>query len=438
MAHNESIDGPSYFAQDVRMATSTLSRSPSQQELRTALAGDKTLRLTYVTDVLDDAKSGAVITAQRFLAALRAHIKIRILTTDVGGPNITVLPSIQLPVGNGIMKANGMRFGRPIRALMEPVIAASDVVYVHLPFWLSQEAIAIAQRLGKPIVAGYHILPNHLVNFWRQPPKWLLALLHQWMIHNIYRHADAVVAPSNFARQQLLQGGLERFGIPVHVISNGIPSQFAALPTPEPIGQAPGQQDTLMKVVCVGRFSTEKNQATVIRAIAAARHGRQMQLYLVGAGPLEASYRKLAQQLQQPAHIGYIANDALTGLLQQADVVVHAATLETEGMSLLEAMGCGAPVLIADSPLSAAPELIAHEAKYLFAAEQVQALADKLDAWFESPSLRATAKQFVIERAKNYAFANSVTAFTNLLQQVAHCSTNNGAKLSIDKTIVFS
>jgi hypothetical protein len=60
-----------------------------------------------------------------------------------------------------------------------------------------------------------------------------------------------------------------------------------------------------------------------------------------------------------------VPSDELPRYYSAADLFVHAAEVELEGMSVLEAMACGAPRLIARAPKSAASQF-APDPRYLF------------------------------------------------------------------------
>ena len=84
-----------------------------------------------------------------------------------------------------------------------------------------------------------------------------------------------------------------------------------------------------------------------------------------------------------------------------ADLYVHAASIEIEGMTILEAMGCGLPLLIADSPKSAAKQFALDE-KSLFNFEEVSDLVSKVDYWVENPDKLRKAKEQYLELSSGY------------------------------------
>jgi 1,2-diacylglycerol 3-alpha-glucosyltransferase len=112
----------------------------------------------------------------------------------------------------------------------------------------------------------------------------------------------------------------------------------------------------------LGRLHREKNLATLIRAmpaILAAHPGAQ--LVIVGRGYQRAMLTSLARRCGVASSVtfcGFVPDEDLPAAYAACDLFVLPSLAELEGMAVLEAMACGKPVLIADSRLSAATELV--------------------------------------------------------------------------------
>lgn len=70
------------------------------------------------------------------------------------------------------------------------------------------------------------------------------------------------------------------------------------------------------------------------RDFSAGRHSHNIDLHLAGSGPLERDLRKLATPLAAQIHIGFIPSNELIALLARADIYVHCALVEIEGLLL--------------------------------------------------------------------------------------------------------
>jgi alpha-1,6-mannosyltransferase len=100
--------------------------------------------------------------------------------------------------------------------------------------------------------------------------------------------------------------------------------------------------------IYVGRFAGEKQLETVLAAWAEVHRRTGARLVLVGAGPREARLR--AQATGAVHWIPYVRDrDQLADLVAACDLYVAPGPAETFGLSALEAMASGLPVLSVDS-----------------------------------------------------------------------------------------
>ena len=115
-----------------------------------------------------------------------------------------------------------------------------------------------------------------------------------------------------------------------------------------------------------------------------AKHAPEIRLIFAGQGPLEKEYEKLANQLPKKPIMHYFTPVDLRKIMSQADLVVHCADVEIEGMACMEAFASGCVPVIADSPLSSTVSYALTD-NNRFPAGDSTALAEKIDYWFEHP-----------------------------------------------------
>jgi glycosyltransferase involved in cell wall biosynthesis len=96
---------------------------------------------------------------------------------------------------------------------------------------------------------------------------------------------------------------------------------------------------------------------------------------------------------------------------------VHASEVELEGIAVLEAMSAGLPVLVAESPESAASELAVSD-DFRFPAGDPRALAEKIDALVERPSLLRDERDRRRTGAGPITFAESVERLLRVYRSV--------------------
>ncbi len=110
------------------------------------------------------------------------------------------------------------------------------------------------------------------------------------------------------------------------------------------------------KLLCVARFSEEKNLALLIRAFKRSNVSRTWSLSLVGGGPLKEELIKLSADA--PVEIIEWAKYAdLPHIYAQAGCFVLPSRFEPWGLVANEAMAAGLPIILSDQ-VGALPELL--------------------------------------------------------------------------------
>lgn len=366
------------------------------------------MRIAFVTDTYEDGIAGGVVSAVRFVEALRRRHEVTVVATGAPAPGKVVIPGFRFPLK--AMHENRFTFGWASRGLLRGVFSGVDVVHVNFPWPLGFRAVRVAHRMGKPLVAAFHVQPeNVLLNInleSRAVADWLYR--HCW-VNGFFRYADAVVCPSEFAAQRLREFGLT---VPTYVVSNGAPPSRvrAALHTAQ-VG------DGTFLVLSVGRLAREKRQDVIIDAVARSRHRERIRLVIAGAGPLEQELRERAAALQLPVEFGYVSDERLNQLYRDAALFVHASEVELEGMAVLEAMSAGLPVLVANAPDSAARDF-AGGPEFQFRPGDPDDLARQLDALFDTPGLLAAGARRSLERARQLDFASSTRNLEMVYERV--------------------
>lgn len=342
----------------------------------------RALHIAFVCDTVAGRLGGGVVAARHVIAALRARHRVTVVAADASGPDDVRLPSLQIPVR--AMREMQFTMARPDRALLERRFADVDVVHVQFPFWLGMAAVDAARRAGRPVVAAFHVQPENVLANVGIRSSWLSRRVYALWVSRFFARADAVVVPTSFAERKLRGHGLTR---PVHVVSNGVPPDLRLPLSPEREPEHAG----VFLVLSVGRLASEKRPDVILEALRRCRHRDRIRLVLAGAGPMEEELRAKARELPHPPEIGFLPRERLARLLATADLFVHASDVELEGIAVLEALSAGLPVLVANSPESAASELAPSE-DFRFPAGDATALAAKIDALVEQPETLLVAR----------------------------------------------
>ncbi|HEX3788984.1 MAG TPA: glycosyltransferase [Pseudonocardiaceae bacterium] len=189
-------------------------------------------------------------------------------------------------------------------------------------------------------------LAARLPTLWRYGGAVLDPAVRRWNC-GLARRFDTVVVTSAFAEHEFAElgvGTIRRIPLGVDLAT------FRPVPRPP----RPGP----VRLAYAGRLSPEKNPQGAIGAVRQlVRDGLDVRLDVYGNGVAEAALRRQAAGLPVVFH-GFLGDRAeLAARLADADIAFAPSAAETFGLSVLEALACGTPVVAADT--GAAPELLA-------------------------------------------------------------------------------
>ncbi len=366
--------------------------------------------ITLVVDTFNVHNNGTTVSAMRFAATLisRGHTVRVVACGEPGdapwpgrGPEMYWVPELVVPIASRLAHRQNTVFAKPDREVLIAAIKGADVVHIYQPWPLGRVAERIARQLGVPAIAAFHVQPEHITyNIglgWFPPAAHFVYVLLRLAF---YRRFADIHCPSKFIAAQLRRHG---YRARLHVISNGVGSTFR--PGPARVRNA----DAPFRILMVGRFSPEKRQDVLIRAVRRSRHAARIQLHLAGQGPREKRLRRMATKLANPAQFGYYSQAELLELIRSCDLYVHASDVEIEGVSCMEAFSCGLVPIISDSRRSATGQF-ALGPENLFRSGDPSSLAERIDGWIEDPGSLDAASDTYARYAELYAVDRSVKA----------------------------
>lgn len=105
-------------------------------------------------------------------------------------------------------------------------------------------------------------------------------------------------------------------------------------------------EDTIL-ICMVGRFSNAKDQPTIIKAM--CNLPEHIHLLLVGEGPLEEYNKQLAKKhgVSERVHFLGFRND-IERILKTSDIIIQSSNWEGFGLTAVEGMAAGKPVIASD------------------------------------------------------------------------------------------
>jgi len=326
------------------------------------------------------------------------------------------LPGFYLPGTKESMKNMGFMWARGKKKTLRKAYEGADLVQVQLPFFVARNAVRVAKKMNIPVMGACHIQSQNITGAMRTGNKLLNYLINVWFNLELFKKVDAIHCPSEFAADLIKSKGSNAH---FRVISNGIPKQYKPLTTLE----RPELFEDKFVLMNVGRHALEKNQGIMIDAVLKSKYKDKIKLLICGKGELTEKLRDQGKALPVEPLIRYISDEEKYLYLNTADMYLHSSGVELESLSVLEAIGCGLPNLIEDSPNSAT-SMFALDDRLIFQTEEE--LTEKIDFWYENRALLPELKKQTLLAAENYRIENSVVSMEELYNDVIQA--HKGAK----------
>ena len=186
---------------------------------------------------------------------------------------------------------------------------------------------------------------------------------------------------------------------------------------------APGNEERQDFLLYVGGISPTKNLETLLRAFAASR-ARTSGTRLVLAGDYAGDrFRtchhelvRLARELgleQTATFVGYVPDAELVPLYRRARLFVMPSWDEGFGLPAVEAMACGAPVLVSRGH---ALEEVVGGAGLLADPRSAESFREQIDRALSDEALRAELSRRSIERAAAFSWTRAAREVLRVLQ----------------------
>ncbi|HKW79243.1 MAG TPA: glycosyltransferase family 1 protein [Candidatus Limnocylindria bacterium] len=311
-----------------------------------------------------------------------------------------------------------LRLRRPELSMLalDPVLLS-----VELPF--SRPRIYHSVQLGLPALRAYRtavtihdLAPLHWPEHYLRLPHARVG--HLWQ-YALAKRADAIIAVSEATKRDVI----ERLGVPesrVTVIPEAVDASFD--PPPRDMAQARVATSFGIDgpyVLYVGQFDPRKNMDGLVSAFARAAESHP-DLRLVVAGDLGKLAPFLHDALDRGraprsrvALVGHVPDSDLAALYAGAECLLHAALLEGFGLTPLESLAAGTPVV---GLRAGAVEEVVGDAGLLV---EPDALGDALLRYLDDESLRTRLRAGSRARAALFSWDRAARDTLDLYRRLA-------------------
>ncbi|HYK83489.1 MAG TPA: N-acetyl-alpha-D-glucosaminyl L-malate synthase BshA [Gemmatimonadales bacterium] len=329
-----------------------------------------------------------------------------------------------------------LRGGFAERVTFHEVVPADYPLFEHSPYAL---ALAVKQhevalREGLELMHAHYAIP-HAATAWlakqmlqAQRELKVVTTLHGTDITLVgqdpsyftitkfsIEHSDAVTAVSTFLKEETYRAfGCD--GCDVRVIPNFI-STAEFYPAPDGTCRRALAPPDHKILIHVSNFRPVKRVVDVVRIFAAVRRALPATLVLAGDGPDRDIAEQEVDRLGLRADVRFPGKvDRVADLLRGSDLFLLPSQTESFGLSGLEAMACGVPVLA--SRTGGLPEVIVDgETGYLLPVGAVDAFAAQALTVLRDAPLLARLRAGAAARALEFAAERIVPRYEALYQQ---------------------
>lgn len=222
-----------------------------------------------------------------------------------------------------------------------------DIIHTHGITFMGIKGLSAGRHFGVPVATTYHTMMHEAADYYNPlpvPTNMVVNLALRYMRFFLNR-LDAVVVPTRPILEELVRMAPR---MPyTAVIPTGVDTtRFYPRSTSSWVREKYGVGSSPL-ILYVGRVAHEKNIDSIVRKLPGI-YDRSAKLMIAGDGPARAHLEQLVHSLSLQDRViftGFVPDGLLVDYYNAADMFISASKFETQGLSMLEAMSCGKPVV---------------------------------------------------------------------------------------------
>lgn len=229
-----------------------------------------------------------------------------------------------------------------------------DIIHTHTEFSIGILGRFLSWSLQIPMVHTYHTMYEDYTHYVAKV-KQLDGIIRKIIIKTskIYmRPATAIIAPTQKTKDALIRYGVK---VPVHILPTGIDLNQFGNPSRDQASEIKSElkiTDQTPVILSLGRLSQEKSVDVIVKEMPNILGKFPLtQLVIVGDGPYKHELEKIAEDLQISNNVKFVGRvpfEEVASYYAISSVFATASKSETQGLTIMEAMGSKIPVVCFD------------------------------------------------------------------------------------------
>lgn len=217
--------------------------------------------------------------------------------------------------------------------------------------------------------------------------------------------ADYIITLSNLVRESLVNYGISENKIYLATLGFD-PDKFKLKETYRKVGA--------FKLLYVGAITSRKGIRLLLEAYRELNL-KNSEVVIIGGKSNDSGFLKKYDGMFK--YIPYLSHEQLVSYYQDADVFVFPSYLDSWGMVVIEAMGCGTPVIVSEN--TGTKEVVANGINgFIIPVEDVSALKEKILFFYNNRDKLEYFGKNARKQAKNYTWGNYGKSVREIIEEI--------------------
>lgn len=306
------------------------------------------MRILITTDTFAPVINGVVTSVKNLKSGLEAEghdVRILTLSNRICSYSLDKVWYIGSISADLVYPQARVGIPAPFRIIREIIAWKPDVVHSQSEMSTMWLARIIARRCSVPLIHTYHTVYEDYTHY-LSLNRVIGLKMAEMVSRSVLNKTNAVIVPTEKVKEILLRYGVNK---PVFIVPTGIHPEYyhgEKHGVREKLREKFGIQPEEALLLYVGRLGKEKNIGELLSLL--SDYKPHPKLLIVGGGPDQKNLQEAARTAGMSENIlfaGMIAHEKIPDYYAAGDIFVSASESESQGLTYIEAMASGLPLL---------------------------------------------------------------------------------------------